>query len=314
MDGALSESQGEMLGNRVRKNQRRLRKWLRRDQVTCYRLYDRDIPEIPLAIDRYEERLHVACFSDWKEERIRSVLEPTCAALDIDPAKMFIKSRRRQKGVHQYQGQGSADNRFEVLEGGHRFLVNLVDYIDTGLFLDHRKTRAMVQAGAAGKSVLNLFCYTGAFSVYAAAGGAQRTLAVDRSATYLEWARANLERNGFSPAAHRLVRADVMRELEELAERRERFDLAVVDPPTFSNSKNSPATFDVQRDHVELLERVAELLIPSGRVYFSTNNRRFRWQPEDLKRWFHAEEISHRTLPEDFRDKKIHRSFLLERR
>jgi 23S rRNA G2069 N7-methylase RlmK/C1962 C5-methylase RlmI len=307
------ERQAEMLANRVRKNLRHLRKWARRCGVSCYRAYDRDIPEVPLVIDYYEGRLHVAEFCDWSDDEVWARLGRLVDELEIAPSDVYVKSRKRQRGLEQYQNRGDAANRFEVREGGHSFLVNLIDYHDTGLFLDHRQTRAMVQNESRDKRVLNLFCYTGAFSVYAAAGGARETLGVDLSATYLKWARDNLDLNGFGRDRHRLLRGDVMEELLNLANEGERFDLAVVDPPTFSNSKSTQGTFDLQRDYVELLRRVADLLETAGTVYFSSNNRRFKFDPKALGQWFGGEEITYKTIPEDFRDKKSHRAFRFQR-
>lgn len=314
--GARLQQQAEMLCNRVRKNEKRLRKWLSREDIHCYRLYDKDIPEIPLVIDWYEGRLHVAEFQTAKDERsgeewMREVLAPTCEALQVRPEWVYYKVRDRQRGSQQYQARGAGYHRFEAREGGHRFLVNLRDYLDTGLFLDHRRTRAMVQAASEGKAVLNLFCYTGSFSVYAAGGGAATSLGIDLSATYLQWARENLDLNGADRARHRLVRADVMEELLALKKTGERFDVVVVDPPTFSNSKRMEGVFDVQRDHVSLLERVHTLLAPGGQVYFSTNHRRFRFDDEALAKRYSAQEISAKTLPMDFRDTKIHRCWHL---
>jgi 23S rRNA G2069 N7-methylase RlmK/C1962 C5-methylase RlmI len=310
--------QGEMLCNRVRKNRKQLRKWSEREAVHCYRLYDRDIPELPLVIDWYQGRLHVAEFQkkDVGPERsgeawMKAVLAATATALQVEPDKIFYKVRDRQRGQSQYQSQGADYNRIEVSEAGHRFLVNLVDYLDTGLFLDHRQTRAMVAAESSGKAVLNLFCYTGSFSVYAAAAGAATTLGVDLSGTYLDWARANLELNELDKARNRLRRGDVLEQLAEIATTGERFDLAVVDPPTFSNSKALEGVFDVQRDHVRLLAAVRKLLAPGGVVYFSTNHRRFKIDLHDLSARFDVTEISHKTVPQDFRDKQIHRSWRL---
>lgn len=316
----LLASQGEMLCNRVKKNMKRLRKWSRREGVSCYRIYDRDIPEIPIVIDWYEGRLHVAEFSRKHaseecggESWMKTVLAMTALALEVPAEAIYYKVRDRQRGQSQYQARGTEDHRFEVGEAGHRFLVNLLDYLDTGLFLDHRKTRGMVAAECEGKSVLNLFCYTGSFSVYAGAAGASNTLGVDLSATYLEWARANLELNGLDRNRNRLRRGDVMEVLRDLRGQGERFDIAVVDPPTFSNSKRMEGVFDVQRDHVELLEAVHAVLAPKGVVYFSTNHRRFQFDEGEVGGHFDVEEISHKTLPEDFRDAKIHRCFRLER-
>ncbi len=310
--------QGEMLCNRVKKSRKRLRKWAKREGVRCYRLYDRDIPEIPLAIDWYDGRLHVAEFHRKHaseecggESWLKTVLAETAIALEVAPEHIYYKVRDRQRGQKQYQARGTEDNRVVVTECGHKFYVNLEDYLDTGLFLDHRTTRAMVAAASENKSVLNLFCYTGSFSVYAGAAGAANTLGIDLSATYLEWARANLNLNGLDRERNRLRRGDVLEELVELRHSAERFDIAVVDPPTFSNSKRMEGVFDVQRDHVTLLSRVHAILTTCGTVYFSTNHRKFALDTEALEPLFEIQEISHQTLPEDFRDKKIHRCWKL---
>tara|TARA_R110002096_G_scaffold436038_2_gene665829 strand:- start:95788 stop:96774 length:987 start_codon:yes stop_codon:yes gene_type:complete len=316
----LLASQGEMLCNRVKKNLKRLRKWSKREEVTCYRLYDRDIPEIPLVLDWYEGRLHVAEFQRKHasedcggEAWMKTVVALTAVELQVDASNIFYKVRDRQRGQKQYQARGADHNRLEVSESGHRFLVNLVDYLDTGLFLDHRRTRRMVAAESKDKSVLNLFCYTGSFSVYAGAAGASNTLGVDLSATYLEWARANLTLNGLDPERNRMRRGDVAEVLKDLAHSGERFDVAVVDPPTFSNSKRMEGVFDVQRDHVQLLKLVNAVLAPKANVYFSTNHRKFTFELDALESMFTIEEISAKTLPEDFRDKKIHRCWKLEK-
>jgi 23S rRNA G2069 N7-methylase RlmK/C1962 C5-methylase RlmI len=300
--------QAEMLANRVRKNARHLRKWARRQGVTCYRVYDRDIPEVPLAIDIYDGRLHIAEYRRG-DERDQSWLDQmaseVAAVLEVDAAAVYLKRRERQRGTSQYERQGDAGARFTVEEGGHRFWVNLSDYLDTGLFLDHRITRGRVAAEAAGKRFLNLFCYTASFSVYAAAAGAAETVSVDMSNTYLDWAADNFELNQLSLERNRLIHADVM---AALSESKGGYELAVVDPPTFSNSKRMERTFDVNRDHVELLRGVARLMVPGGVVYFSTNSRKFRLDSEALPD-MDIDDISAATIPEDFRDSKIHRCY-----
>ena len=207
--------------------------------------------------------------------------------------------------------RSSERERFVVHEGGSRFWVNLSDYLDTGLFLDHRVMRGLVRAEASGKDVLNLFAYTGAFTVHAAAGGACGTVTVDMSRTYLDWARDNLALNGLGGPHHHLVQADALRWLDEAPA--SRWDLVVCDPPTFSNSKRMEASFDVQRDHVRLLRAVLRVTRPGGVVYFSTNFRRFKPEPEAFE-GTRVLEISDRTVPEDFRDKRIHRAWRIEKR
>ncbi len=308
---ANASKQAELFTNRLRKRARHLRKWPGRG-VTCYRLYDRDIPEIPLAIDLYEGRLHITEYDrphdrtpaqhvDWLEMLVAIAGE----VLDVPRESIFLKRRQRQRGADQYEKVSEVRNAFTVHEGGLAFEVNLSSYLDTGLFLDHRKTREMVRAESEGKRVLNLFSYTGSFSVYAAAGGAATTTTVDLSKTYLSWARHNLAANGFEGDEHRLVHRDVMEFVHEHAAG-PHYDLAVIDPPTFSNSKRAENVFDVQRDYVELLNAAAKLMSPGGVIYFATNFRRFKIDPDALA-GLSIHEITRQTIPEDFRNKRIHR-------
>ncbi len=225
--------------------------------------------------------------------------------LAIPPENIFLKRRRRQRGTDQYERTSEAGPRITVSEGGCKFLVNLSDYIDTGLFLDHRITRGMVRDEAAGKRMLNLFAYTGAFSVYAAAGGAVATTTVDLSNTYLDWARANFRLNEIEGDAHRFVRSDAIAFIRDHAPGPQ-YDLAVVDPPTFSNSKSTESVFDIQRDYAELLAGLTKLMSPGGVIYFSTNFKRFKFD-ESVLPAAAPREISKQTVPEDFRNKRIHR-------
>ena len=307
-----AEPQAEMFANRLAKQARHLRKWPKRG-ITCYRLYDRDIPEIPLAVDLYEGRLHIAEYDrphnrtpaqhvDWLERIAAAAGEK----LAIPIENIFLKRRRRRRGTDQYERiSEAAAPRITVSEGGCRFLVNLSDYIDTGLFLDHRITRSMVRDEAAGKRMLNLFAYTGAFSVYAAAGGAVATTTVDLSNTYLDWARANFKLNDIAGDSHRFVRSGAMEFIRDHAPGAA-YDLAVVDPPTFSNSKSTEGFFDIQRDYLELLAGLAGLMSPGGVIYFSTNFKRFKFD-ESAVAGCTPREISRQTVPEDFRNKRIHR-------
>jgi len=306
-----AESQADMFANRLAKRARHLRKWPGRG-ITCYRLYDRDIPEIPLAVDMYAGKLHVSEYdrphertaaqhADWLDRMIAAAGD----ALGIARADIFVKRRRRQRGIAQYERFSDEGASLTVTEGGAKFLVNLSDYLDTGLFLDHRITRGMVGDEAAGKRMLNLFAYTGAFSVYAAAGGAASTTTVDLSNTYLDWARENFRINGIAGDRHRFVRADAM-DFVINHEPGSHYDLAVVDPPTFSNSKSTDGFFDIQRDYVRLLGGLVELMSPGGVIYFSTNFRRFKFDDSAVG-GCSAREISRQTVPEDFRNKRIHR-------
>jgi 23S rRNA (guanine2445-N2)-methyltransferase / 23S rRNA (guanine2069-N7)-methyltransferase len=225
---------------------------------------------------------------------------------------VFLKHRDRQRGDDQYGRVDNRQARFTVQESGLKFIVNLSDYVDTGLFLDHRVTRQMVRDAAAEKRFLNLFAYTGSFSVYAAAGGAASTTTVDKSATYVDWARENLEINGFTGAAHELIRSDIREFLDGLSPG-DMWDLAVVDPPTFSNTKGFEVDWDVQRDHAGMLCRLAEHIAPGGTVFFSTNFRRFSLDEAALSDYT-ARDITRQTIPEDFRNERIHKCWRLSRR
>jgi len=308
---------GAMFRNRLRKNLRRLQRWADKEHVACYRIYDRDIPEFALAIDRYGERLHVQEFrppSHIDERLARARLE---VAIDILleecglPAdRLYCKERRRQKGREQYRPLARRGELFEVEEDGLRLLVNLQDYLDTGLFLDHRPARRLIRELAAGRHFLNLFCYTASATVHAAAGGAKTTTSVDLSRTYLDWAERNLRLNGFHGRRHRLVRAHC---LEWLRRERAEYDLIFCDPPTFSNSKSFAGTFDVQRDQVKLLELAMRRLAPGGLLIFSTNRRGFRLDPAVERRWS-VEDWTEPSLPPDFgRRPPIHRCWLIRR-
>ncbi|MDO4574644.1 MAG: bifunctional 23S rRNA (guanine(2069)-N(7))-methyltransferase RlmK/23S rRNA (guanine(2445)-N(2))-methyltransferase RlmL [Planctomycetia bacterium] len=303
-------SEGDFV-NRLKKLAHHLRRYPQRG-ITCYRIYDRDIPEIPLAIDRYDDCLHIAEYerphdrtptqhADWLEQMVTLAGQ----TLDVPRNQIFLKTRRRQRGTSQYDRYDNRHYVRTVEEGGLKFLVNLSDYLDTGLFLDHRNTREMVRREAKEKHFLNLFAYTGSFSVYAAAGEARTVTTVDLSNTYLDWAAENMERNGFGPdPRYQYVKSDVRRFLQTLYDH-EIFDLAVLDPPTFSNSKDL-AVWDVQRDHADVLNLLLPHISPGGVVYFSTNHRKFKFHQDALPNAT-AREITHRTVPDDFRNKKIHR-------
>ncbi len=314
-----SERQASEFANRLVNRARHLRRWPTRRGITCYRLYDRDVPDVPLVVDRYEDHLHIgeyerpnehtaAQHDEWLELMRRTAAE----ALGVEPAKVFMKYRSRQRGDSQHEKYAVDGYTIEAHEGGLRFVVNLSDYVDTGLFLDHRVTRAMVRDRAEGKRVLNLFCYTGAFSVYAAAGGAAATTSVDLSNTYLDWTQRNLALNGFVGDRHRLVRDDAVAWVGEQAPG-PHYDLAVIDPPTFSNSKRTDDDWRVERDYAGLIAGVARLMAPGGEVYFSTNYRRFKMDETALPAGLRVREISKQTVPEDFRNQRIHRCWLIEK-
>ena len=307
--------QARIFQNRLSKVARHLRRWPSRG-ITCFRLYDHDIPEVPLVVDRYEDHLHAAEYEQRHErspEEHRAWLELMVQTagdvLGVERSKIFLKRRERQLGLSQYERSGSEGRIFPVSEGGLKFLVNLSDHVDTGLFLDHRITRSMVRDAAAGKRFLNLFAYTGSFTVYAASGGALSTTTVDLSNTYLDWAKENLRLNAFGGVQHRFIRGDAMAFLRGHPPGAH-YDLAVVDPPTFSKSKMAEGIWDVQRHHAKLLNLVLGLMAPGGLIFFSTNFRKFKLAAGEI-RCAELREISAQTVPPDFHDRKIHRCWRL---
>jgi 23S rRNA (guanine2445-N2)-methyltransferase / 23S rRNA (guanine2069-N7)-methyltransferase len=307
-----------MVANRLRKNLKRLRPWCRSQQVSCYRLYDADLPEYAAAVDLYQEadgagRLfaHVQEYqaprqipAEVTERRLDELCQAVCTVLEIAPAQLALKTRARGKGGSKYGRMADRGEFVVVREGSVALLVNLFDYLDTGLFLDHRPVRVRLGREAAGRRLLNLFCYTGAATVHAAAGGAAGSVSVDLSATYLAWAGRNLALNGMDGSAHQRVQADVM---PWLAAHRERYDLIFCDPPTFSNSKRAD-DFDIQQAHVELLRLAVARLAPGGLLLFSNNFRRFRLDEAAVAEFAAFQEISARTIDPDFaRNPRIHR-------
>lgn len=322
---APQRSEGaQMFANRLEKNRRRLRKWLKRSGESCYRLYDADMPEYALAIDVYGDYVHVQEYAAPRsvsvaqaQRRLHDALAVIPEVLEVDPARVVIKRRERQSGRAQYHRQGSRGERFEVQEGAARLWINLRDYLDTGLFLDHRPVRRRLAGMAAGKRFLNLFCYTASATVQAALGsergkeneGASDSVSVDMSNTYLEWARDNFTLNGLDARRHRLVRDDCFRWLENASSQ---FDLIFLDPPTFSNSKKmADNTLDVQRDHARLVRLSMARLAPGGTLVFSNNQRRFTLDAE-LAEYYAVENISAETFDPDFqRRPDLHHCFLI---
>ena len=309
----------EMFANRLRKNLRDIGRWAEREAIDCFRLYDADMPEYALAIDVYRARelhLHVQEYApppsidpEKARTRRREALGVLPALLAVPRERIHLRRRERQRGAAQYRKRASTGEFHEVREGPCRFLVNFDDYLDTGLFLDHRLTRAMIGDLARGRTFLNLFCYTATATVYAALGGAAASTSVDMSATYLAWARRNLDLNAGDRGRHDLVQADCLEWLNEARHRSRRYGLIFLDPPTFSNSKRMGATLDIQRDHVDLIGRAAGLLEPDGVLLFSTNRQKFRLDTGALAGW-RVEDISAATIPKDFeRNPHIHRCY-----
>ncbi|MBI3546860.1 MAG: bifunctional 23S rRNA (guanine(2069)-N(7))-methyltransferase RlmK/23S rRNA (guanine(2445)-N(2))-methyltransferase RlmL [Gammaproteobacteria bacterium] len=313
-------SSAEMFANRLRKDLQHFGRWARRQEIACYRLYDADLHEYNLAIDVYESDkryVHVQEYeapdtvdADKARQRLRHALAVIPIVLEIPPEQMFFKVRRRQKDGGQYEKMDAARNFYVVTEGPCQFYVNFTDYLDTGLFLDHRATRAMLGELAKNKKFLNLFGYTGTASVHAAHGGALSTTTVDMSRTYLDWAQRNFELNKLRGKQHEFIQADV---LVWLKENPRRYDVIFLDPPTFSRSKRMEDTLDVLRDHVPLIQDAAALLEPNGVLIFSTNHRRFKIERELLAP-LAVEDITRKTIPKDFeRDPKIHQCFRIRR-
>ncbi len=317
-EAALSKG-AQMFANRLRKNLKRLEKWAKKHDVQCYRLYDADMPEYAVAIDRYGDYCHIAEYAppasieeEAAKRRLRDVLEAVQVVLEVPPERIAIKERRRQKGREQYRRQDQRSQLFEVREGQARVLVNLFDYLDTGLFLDHRPVRLKIAELARGKRFLNLFCYTGVASVQAGVGGARYTTSVDMSRTYLDWARQNLALNGLSESRHHTVQADC---LQWLGDCDQQYDLILLDPPTFSNSKRMRDVLDIQRDHPQLVRAAMRCLSPDGLLIFSNNKLGFKLD-EALEASYTIEDKSRWSLDEDFarRSKPIHGCWFIRHR
>ncbi|EUD03683.1 bifunctional 23S rRNA (guanine(2069)-N(7))-methyltransferase RlmK/23S rRNA (guanine(2445)-N(2))-methyltransferase RlmL [Providencia alcalifaciens] len=303
--------------NRLRKNQKKLAKWAKQQGVDCYRLYDADLPEYNVAVDIYGEKVVVQEYAPPKtvderkaRQRLFDVITATMNVLGLTSNQLVLKTRQRQKGKQQYEKLAQKDDFFLVQEYNAKLLVNLTDYLDTGLFLDHRIARRMLGEMSRGKDFLNLFCYTGTATVHAGLGGAKSTTSVDMSRTYLEWAEKNLQANQLTGRQHRLMQADC---LNWLANADEQFDLIFIDPPTFSNSKRMDGTFDVQRDHVQLITHLKRMLRRGGTVMFSNNKRGFKMDLEALTELgLKAQEITAKTRSEDFaRNRQIHNCWLI---
>ena len=306
--------------NRLGKNIKHRLKWAKRLQLEAWRAYDRDVPQFPFAVDIYGDHAHVQEYdTGWlmspadHRRWLEGAVEAVAFVCGFPNQNIHLKQRSRQKGLQQYQKTGSTGEDFIVSENGRKFWVNLDKYLDTGLFLDHRNTRKTVGDSAAGKRFLNLFAYTGSFSVYAATGGAVSSESVDLSNTYLEWAQRNFALNGINPQAHRTVRADVFQYLQQANAQNKRFDLIVLDPPSFSNSKKMHDILDIGRDQIPLVRQTMRLLESNGTLYFSNNLRSFSLAPE-LAAEFHIRDVSAQSVPDDFRNKKIHQCFEVKHR
>lgn len=306
----------QMVANRIKKNLKKLRPWAKKQNTNCYRAYDADMPEYAVAIDVYGDWIHIQEYAPPKsvdpekaENRLRDVLDAVPVAFNVSREKIVLKQRKVQKGRQQYEKQDEQQAFMEVQEGNCRLYVNLKDYLDTGLFLDHRPIRTEIETLAKNKDFLNLFSYTCTASVHAAVGGARSTTSVDMSQTYLNWGRKNLALNGLGDREHEFVQADCLKWLKQAQDEKSRYDVIFMDPPSFSNSKRMDDILDVQRDHVELITLAMGLLRPGGQLVFSNNLRRFKMERDALKQ-FNIEDVSAQSLPKDFeRNSKIHQCF-----
>lgn len=314
---ADGEDKSSPLANRIRKNYRHVRKWAKRTTTDCFRIYDREIREYPLAIDFYAGRYCVQYFARTRDDdeppqefvdEIEKVLHTIFGA---SPDTIYWRTRAKTKKTRQYEKADDTREYFTVVEYGVKFKVNLVDYLDTGLFLDHRETRKMVASISAGKRVLNLFAYTCSFSVHAAVAGAIFTKSVDMSNTYTSWGRDNFLLNALSLNHNEIVRADCLKFLDEEMRTRNQYDIIIIDPPTISRSKKMDQLFDIQVDYIPLISKALKLLSKDGIIFFSTNSRKFTFD-ETLFKSCSIVDISHKTLPIDFRDPKIHRCWKIQ--
>ncbi len=305
------EDKSSPFKNCLRNNYRHIRKWAKRLDTNCFRIYDREVPGYPAAIDYYAGRFCIQYYAPSKDaqepsEELQQKLNKAIEELfGSTEESLFWRTRLRSKETRQYEKLADRADYFTVLENGIKFYINLVDYLDTGLFLDHRQTRELVRKMAPGKRVLNLFAYTCSFSVYAAVGGASFTKSVDMSNTYTAWGKDNFILNGLSLKHNLIVREDCLKFLDY---EREEYDIIVIDPPTISRSKKMERMFDVQEDYIELIAKSSKLLSDEGQIIFSTNSRRFKF---DNTIFPASKEITSKTLPEDFKDQKIHRCWTI---
>jgi 23S rRNA (guanine2445-N2)-methyltransferase / 23S rRNA (guanine2069-N7)-methyltransferase len=311
-----------MFSNRLKKNYKHLKKWARKNKISCYRVYDADIPQYAVAIDIYLDWIHVQEYQAHKTvdknrafQRINDVIDVVADILETSQEKVVLKVRKKQEGSAQYHKHDTKDHKMIVQENGLNFMINMYDYIDTGLFLDHRNTRQLIKKLANKRHFLNLFAYTGSATVYAAAGGASSTTTVDMSNTYLNWAKENLSINGYSDNVymqkrHNFIREDCLKWMQQAILDKQKYQLIFIDPPTFSNSKKMETSLDINRDHSALLSGCLALLADDGLIIFSTNARSFKLD-SSIKEDCYVREITAKTTTEDFRKKPLHRCWCL---
>lgn len=304
-----------MIKNRIEKNFKKLKPWAERHQIEAYRLYDRDIPEYPFIVDRYGEYFLIYDKSDFiidkEKNHLPEVVEALIQLFQQDPNKIIQKKRERQEGLAQYEKLSETKSYFSVKETQARFLVNLQDYLDTGLFLDHRPMRQKIYKQSRDKKILNLFCYTGSVSVFAALGGAETT-SVDMSKNYIHWAEENFKLNQLDPKNHFFICENALDYLQK-PEMDVRYDIIFLDPPTFSNSKRMNSHFEVEKDQIFLVESCMKRLSVDGVLYFSNNKRKFKLDSQ-LAKNFSVRDITKETIPVDFHDQKIHSCFEIRRK
>lgn len=307
---ADGEDKSSPFANCIRKNYRHLRKWAKRTQTDCFRIYDREIHNYPLAIDFYAGRYCIHYFSrrdqgEPSQELIQEVEKALKMIFNASPEAIYWRTRSKSKLSRQYEKAANSKDFFTVLEYGVRFKVNLVDYLDTGLFLDHRETRKLVASISKDKRVLNLFAYTCAFSVHAAASGSSFTKSVDMSNTYTAWGCDNFLLNSLSLKNNQVVRADCLKFLDEEMRTGNRYEIIIIDPPTISRSKKMDQLFDIQVDYIPLISKALKLLSDDGVIFFSTNSRKFAFDSNQFNSCTIVN-ISNKTIPIDFHDPKIH--------
>lgn len=308
-------SDQKTIQNRIEKNYKHRAKWARKEGIESFRIYEKDIPDFPFIVDVYKD--HAVIFEKRDSEidaekfdHFNFIISAVKNVINLPEEKIVIKSRMKQKGTTQYEKLEDRNEFFPVKEYQAEFLVNLYDYLDTGLFMDHRPMRQVIFKEAKGKKFLNLFSYTGAVSVMAALGGATHVTSVDLSSTYQDWARKNFEHNKISLKEHNFIIQSALDYLEKAVNK---FDLIFLDPPTFSNSKKMEDDFEVEKDQVFLVKNCLRLLNPGGTLYFSNNKRKFKLDPAVLE-LANVEDITSKTIPMDFRDQKIHHCFKITKK
>ncbi|HQO09375.1 MAG TPA: class I SAM-dependent methyltransferase [Clostridiales bacterium] len=303
--------------NRIVKNYKHFKKQAKKTESDCFRVYDRDIPEFQFSIDHYAGKFLVQYYSNDESEDVptalKEIIETGLSTIfGIKINEVFWKVRKKRALLEQYEKLSDSRDFFTVRENGISFYINLKDYLDSGLFLDHRPAREFIAKQASGKAVLNLYSYTASFSLYCAKAGSSGTVSVDMSNTYSDWARENMILNGFDLAQNKIIREDCSKYLRQASERKERYDIIIIDPPTISRSKKMEEMFDVNRDHPDLILSASKLLRGNESIImFSTNSRKFKMD-EELNGKFIIEDISHKTIPDGFRDKKIHKVYILK--